>query len=123
MRPRFVLSRSMAAIIVLMLTASARLSFTQTRLNDRITTRIEERSISVVPGHLHPLAQSQLDQGRLDPLLSLSRITIMFKRTDEQQAALEALLREQQDPSSANYHQWLTPEEFGDRFGLSTADC
>src|SRR5947209_19895390 len=35
----------------------------------------------------------------------------------DKQAALEQILREQQDPSSSNYHRWLTPEEFGKRFG------
>jgi subtilase family serine protease len=32
------------------------------------------------------------------------------------------LLREQQDPTSANYHQWLSPEEFADRFGVAAPD-
>ena len=35
---------------------------------------------------------------------------------------LEAFLAGQQNPSSADYHRWLTPEQFGDRFGLSTND-
>jgi len=35
---------------------------------------------------------------------------------------LESFLREQQDPSSANYHRWLTPEQFADRFGLGNND-
>ncbi len=33
------------------------------------------------------------------------------------EAGLDALLARQQDPSSADYHRWLTPEEFGERFG------
>jgi len=39
-----------------------------------------------------------------------------------QQAALEQLLKEQQDPASPNYHNWLTPETYADRFGASAAD-
>ena len=34
---------------------------------------------------------------------------------------LEALLAEQQDPASPNFHKWLTPAEFGLRFGPSAA--
>jgi len=30
---------------------------------------------------------------------------------------LDALRREQQDPGSPNYHRWLSPEEYGGRFG------
>ena len=38
------------------------------------------------------------------------------------QAALDQLLREQQTLSSPNYHKWLTPEQYADRFGASTSD-
>jgi subtilase family serine protease len=33
----------------------------------------------------------------------------------------EALLIQLHDPNSASYHQWLTPAEFGERFGPQTA--
>jgi len=33
------------------------------------------------------------------------------------EADLDALLQRLQDPTSADYHRWLTPEEFGERFG------
>src|SRR5437879_4807966 len=35
---------------------------------------------------------------------------------------LAELLREQQDERSANYHRWITPEEFGRRFGAQPTD-
>jgi uncharacterized protein (TIGR03437 family) len=62
------------------------------------------------------------DQGPVDPSLKLGYITIVMKPSESQQAALEKLLEEQQNPSSPNYHRWLTPEEFGDRFGLNQSD-
>ena len=34
---------------------------------------------------------------------------------------LKALLRDQQDPASPRYHAWLTPTEFGERFGQPAA--
>jgi uncharacterized protein (TIGR03437 family) len=49
-------------------------------------------------------------------------ITLAMKPSESQQAALERLLQEQQDPASPNYHRWLRPEEFGDRFGLAPGD-
>ena len=52
----------------------------------------------------------------------MSHVTMMFKPTSAQQSELNALLQNQQNPSSPNYHRWLTPEEFADRFGLSPAD-
>ena len=38
-------------------------------------------------------------------------------------AALEQLLRDQQDPTSPRYHQWLTPERFTAQFGPSQQDA
>jgi pseudomonalisin len=38
------------------------------------------------------------------------------------QAGLNSLLAEQQDPKSSHYHQWLTPQEYTARFGPSQAE-
>jgi subtilase family serine protease len=47
---------------------------------------------------------------------------LRFKPSAEQAAKLERLLSDQQNPSSARYHAWLTPEEYADQFGLSDSD-
>src|SRR5262249_11554079 len=72
--------------------------------------------------HIHRLAQARFDRGPVGDLFQMNYVMMMFKPTPEQQDALNALLNEQQDPSSPNYHRWLTPEEFGDRFGMSAAE-
>src|SRR5580658_1672762 len=38
------------------------------------------------------------------------------------QAQLDQLLEDQQDPTSSRYHQWLTPEEYDEQFGPTDAD-
>lgn len=53
---------------------------------------------------------------------NLHGVTITFAPSPAQQADLDALLAAQQDPSSPFYHQWLTPEQFGARFGMTDAD-
>nr|WP_320133105.1 protease pro-enzyme activation domain-containing protein [uncultured Holophaga sp.] len=54
--------------------------------------------------------------------LVLDGMTLCLKRSEASQAALETFLTELQDPKSANYHQWLSPEAFGQRFGASQED-
>ncbi len=49
-------------------------------------------------------------------------MSMIFKPTDAQQSELEQLVQDQQNPASPNYHKWLTPQEFADRFGLSPND-
>jgi subtilase family serine protease len=56
---------------------------------------------------------------RVAPDLPIERMLLTLKSRPEQKAALAQLLADQQDPSSPFYHQWLTPEEFGQRFGSS----
>ena len=73
-------------------------------------------------GTVHPRARMELDRGAAPGDMPLQRMTVVFSRTAAQQADLDQLLAAQQDRSSPNYHKWLTPEQFGDRFGLATQD-
>ena len=52
----------------------------------------------------------------------MERMLLVLKRSPEQEDALKKLLDDQQDKSSPDYHQWLTPEQFGQQFGLGNAD-
>jgi Pro-kumamolisin, activation domain/Bacterial Ig-like domain (group 3) len=47
---------------------------------------------------------------------------LVLRRSPEQEVALSRLLDEQQEKSSANFHRWLTPEEYGARFGPTDSD-
>ena len=89
---------------------------------DRLTAPIDARRTVVLRGNVRPMAQPQFDQGLVEPAFRLGYVTLMLKKTDAQQAALEQLLDEQQDPASPNYHNWLTPEQYAERFGLSQSD-
>src|SRR5215469_349168 len=88
----------------------------------RITARIDNAKRITLSGHLHPKALPQNDQGAVDPSMVLDRVTLALQPTPAQQADLDKLLAEQQDSASPNYHKWLTPEQFADRFGASQAD-
>ena len=89
---------------------------------DRLTAPIDARRAVVLRGNVHAMAQPRFDQGPVEPAFRVGYITLMLKKTDAQQAALEQLLQEQQDLASPNYHNWLTPEQYADRFGLSQHD-
>jgi subtilase family serine protease len=88
----------------------------------RLTERLDSGRTFALPGTVHPLLASAVDEGEVEPPLVLPRIILYFKKTEAQQADLDRLLEAQQDRSSPQYHQWLTPEQFADRFGLSESD-
>jgi hypothetical protein len=89
---------------------------------DRITGPIEASRKVVFPGHVHPLAKPEYDQGQVESTLPFGSVTLVMAPSPAQQAALNQLLAEQQDRTSANFHKWITPEQYADRFGLSPSD-
>ena len=113
-KPSFRRCVAMAFLMPITVAASA-----QTR--NRIMQSMEAGERAVVGG-AHPMARAELDRGPVAGSMRIDHAAMVFKPSPEQQLALEKLLREQQDPTSPNYHRWLTPEEFGERFGMSEND-
>ena len=83
---------------------------------------IDENDRVVLHGNIHSEARRQFDVGPTDPSLPMKRIILPLKIDREKQARLDRLVAEQKDPTSPNFHQWLTPEEFGKKFGRSPED-
>lgn len=74
-----------------------------------------------LPGHVSTLARPEYDLGEAAASLRMSGLQLVLAKTPAQEAALEKLIADQQDPRSPQYHHWLTPAEFGARFGASDA--
>ncbi len=75
-----------------------------------------------LPGNTHPLAQARFDRGVVPDNTPAGTMVMVLRRSPEQQKALDDLVRSQQDPTSPNYHHWLTPDQFGKQFGAADAD-
>src|SRR6202051_2375788 len=89
---------------------------------DRILGPVDSSHARVLPRSLHPKAKPEYDQGAVEPETNFGYVTLMTSPSPSQQRTLDQLMAEQQDPSSANCHKWLTPEEYGAQFGLSQND-
>lgn len=113
--PRFA-----AAILVLVsVSVSAQLT---NQAKPLVTQPVNDNRRVALHGMVHPLVRVADDQGSLADDLALNRILMTLRRSDEQETALKQLIDEQQDKNSPNYHQWLTPEQFGTKFGPSDTD-
>ena len=88
----------------------------------RIVRPVSDASVMRLEGTRNPRIAGAVDRGAVSPTMPLNRMMLVLPPSAQQEAALDQLLAEQQDPSSPNYHKWLTPEEFADRFGVSQAD-
>ncbi|HTX34432.1 MAG TPA: protease pro-enzyme activation domain-containing protein [Bryobacteraceae bacterium] len=89
---------------------------------DRVLRPVDPARTTPVPGNVPRLAQAQFDRGAVDDGMRMEYMVLLMKPSAAQQADLDQLLAGQQNPSSPQFLKWLTPEEFGNRFGLSTAD-
>jgi subtilase family serine protease len=108
---------SSLAALCLCLHASA-----QSLVQDRVVQALGNGSTIALPGTVNPMARAEYDIGRVSPSTPYSGVTMYFKPSAAQQAALDALVRQQQDPSSPLYRQWITPAQYASEFGLSAGD-
>jgi len=115
-----VLSRTI--LFPLLITLLCVASFGQTAPMNRVVQAIDSTNVTSLRGNVSPLAKPAFDHGAVAPSFMLDRVTLVFQPTAAQQASLNALLQQQQDPASPNYHKWITPEQYADRFGLSVSD-
>jgi Pro-kumamolisin, activation domain/Bacterial Ig-like domain (group 3)/Subtilase family len=88
----------------------------------RIKGEIADSPRVKLPGSRPPLTKALKDAGRLSPETKLEGMSLVYRRSQTQEAKLRQLLSVQQDPTSNQYHRWLTPEQFGSRFGMPDAD-
>lgn len=89
---------------------------------DRINARIDNNQSVVLSGRVPRFATANNDAGAVEGSFPISGITLTLKASAAQQADLDQLLLAQQDSTSPNFHQWLTPEQYADRFGASAGD-
>ena len=89
---------------------------------DRVVGPIDESQVVTLAGNVHPMARGEFDLGAVAGESLLDRMVLELEPSAAQQAELDALVEAQHDPTSPLYQRWLTPAEYGERFGASSAD-
>jgi subtilase family serine protease len=118
--PRFRFHAGVGIAAALLMTAALLAQAPPSR--SRLMAAISNARRLSMPGSLRPQARAQFDRGAMPAATRLQGISMVFNLSAEQQADLSALLAAQQNPASPLYHQWLTPAQYGARFGMSAAD-
>ncbi|QDE38132.1 hypothetical protein FIV34_02410 [Luteibacter pinisoli] len=88
----------------------------------RLTTAISGASTSTLVGSRPRQALAAKDTGAVPATQVVDNITLVLKRDDDHEKAFRALLARQTNPTSPDFHQWLTGKQIGERFGPSTQD-
>lgn len=89
---------------------------------ERLPPTIDNTNLWRLRGSVPLRARAEFDRGTVDGALQMEGMRLVFQPTPEQQSSLNILLRQQLDPSSPNYHKWLTPEQYAERFGVGPGD-
>src|SRR3984957_7417919 len=88
----------------------------------QISGPIVESNLQRLSGNPSPAVETSRDLGRVANDFPQEHILMMLQRGAAQQQALDHFMQQQYDPHSANFHKWLTPEQYGALFGPSTRD-
>ncbi|MBZ5491264.1 MAG: hypothetical protein LAO76_10065 [Acidobacteriia bacterium] len=83
---------------------------------------INEADRITLHGNVHPQARAEFDRGSANAAMPMNRMVLLLSVRPDAQADLQQLLADQQNPKSPNYHKWVTPAEFGLRFGPTDQD-
>jgi hypothetical protein len=88
----------------------------------RITGPVDDSVRVPLKGNVHPLAQARFDQGAAPASMPTGRLALLLAPSAQQHEALKEYLDSLQNPSSPNYHKWLTPATYGASYGASEQD-
>ncbi len=86
-----------------------------------ITETIDQGSLVPLQGHVRPDLTPGRDLGPVDDSLPL-RLYLVLTPSPERIAARDQFIARQQQPGAPEYHHWLTPQQYGERFGVAQAD-
>jgi hypothetical protein len=87
-----------------------------------LTQGIDESRLVTLWGNTRPEANAVNDRGPVVATFRMEHMMLQLRRPPAREQALEQLINQLHDRGSANFHHWLTAQEFGQRYGLAQED-
>jgi pseudomonalisin len=88
----------------------------------RIIERIDESQRVELKGQVYRALSHSEDLGDADPRQRAERIIMLLHGSAAQDSDLEQFLQDVQTRGRSDYHRWLNPQTFAQRFGVAAAD-
>ena len=89
----------------------------------RIVAPIKNEVRVTVKDSTPALVKRSVDTGRMAGGQNLGRMILSLTPTAEQEQAAAQLVTAQHDASSPLFHKWLTPAQYGEKFGVAADDA
>ena len=87
-----------------------------------IHENIDEADRIALAGNTRPEVKQVNDRGVVAETMAMPHLLLQLKRSPEREAALATYIDHLHDRSSSDFHQWLTPAQFADSFGVAPED-
>ena len=87
-----------------------------------ITAAVNNSDRVQLSGSVSSAVKRATDLGVVSPTLAAHHVTLVLQRSAARQSALDQYLSDVQNPQSSEFHRWLTPAEYGSRFGAGAED-
>ncbi|HMK89640.1 MAG TPA: S53 family peptidase [Methylocystis sp.] len=88
----------------------------------RIAAPIDDAALVEIKNNVARQVSGARDLGAVADDFSLARLELQLQRSPEQEAAVEAFIEALHNPRSPLFHNFLSPSDFGARFGVAAAD-
>ncbi|HUA36744.1 MAG TPA: protease pro-enzyme activation domain-containing protein [Candidatus Binataceae bacterium] len=87
-----------------------------------ITQQVDDNVLFTLAGNVRSEANATNDRGPVPDTLPMEHMLLQLRRPPARELALTSFLSELQDRKSPNYHHWLTPQQFAQKFGPDSHD-
>ena len=88
----------------------------------RVTQGVDETQLVTLSRNTRPEANATNDRGALPEGYGVEHMLLLLQRSPQQEQALEKFIDSLNDRKSPNFHKWLTPQEFGAKYGVAEDD-
>ena len=109
-------------LLVVMLAGPAPALNAQQPNRTLIRGNISENRLFTLHGNTRPEANAKNDRGKVSDQFPLEHMGLLLRRPPERELALDHFIDNLTDPSSADFHHWLTAAELGISYGPTQTD-
>jgi hypothetical protein len=87
-----------------------------------VTQHLDDEKRVTLHGNTRPEARHENDRGPVHGNYPMDHMLLQLRRSPEQELALQQFLEELHTQGSPNFHQWISAEEFGEKYGVAKQD-
>ncbi|OOG62773.1 hypothetical protein B0E46_11105 [Rhodanobacter sp. B04] len=87
----------------------------------RVTGTVNNNTLVALP-NTHLGFVTKAASNHVPDTAKMNHMQLVLRPSAQRQAALKQLIADQHDPKSGKFRQWLTPQQFGENFGVTDGD-